>query len=177
MHNPAGKQASFHFSHAPWRGKVSYSLAGKNGSRAALASSLTSEGLVQAMPVVKFIKEKKEIEVPVGANLRKEAIKAGVNTHQGINGFGASLNKIINCHGLGQCGTCRVKIVKGIENASPMGFLEKLRFYNPIPDPVPCMAYIGNEATMRLSCQVIVQGDMEVETGPELNLYGENFFS
>jgi hypothetical protein len=30
---------------------------------------------------------------------------------------------------------------------------------------------------MRLSCQVTVQGDMEVETGPELNLYGENFFS
>jgi ferredoxin len=137
------------------------------------------------MPVVKFIKEKKEIEVPVGANLRKEAIKAGVNTHQGINGFGASLNQYINCHGLGQCGTCRVKIVKGIENASPMGIMERTRLRWPTPtpvtplafDPLPCLAYIGNEATMRLSCQVTVQGDMEVETGPELNLYGENFFS
>ncbi len=137
------------------------------------------------MPVVKFIKEKKEIEVPVGANLRKEAIKAGVNTHQGLNGFGASLNKVLNCHGLGQCGTCRVKIVKGMENASPMGLIESWRFRFPVPtpvtpfalDPIPAMACIGNEATMRLSCQVTVEGDMEVETGPELDLYGENFFS
>jgi hypothetical protein len=30
---------------------------------------------------------------------------------------------------------------------------------------------------MRLSCQVKVMGDMEVETGPKLNLFGENFFS
>ena len=129
------------------------------------------------MPVIKFIKEQKEIEVPVGANLRKEAIKAGVNTHQGLNGFGAGINKILNCHGIGQCGTCRVKIVGGMENVSKVGVLEKIRFYNPIPDPVPCMAYIGNEATMRLACQVTVHGDIEVETGPELDLFGENFFS
>ncbi|NOY42450.1 MAG: (2Fe-2S)-binding protein [Planctomycetes bacterium] len=129
------------------------------------------------MPVIKFVKEQKEIEVPEGANLRKEAIKAGVNTHQGLNGFGAGLNKILNCHGIGQCGTCRVKIVSGMENASKPGILEKARFYNPIPDPIPCMAYIGNEATMRLACQVTVHGDMEVETGPELDLFGENFFS
>jgi ferredoxin len=129
------------------------------------------------MPVIKFIKEKKEIEVPEGANLRKEAIKAGVNTHQGLNGFGAGINKIMNCHGFGQCGTCRVKIVGGMENVSKVGMIEKFRFYNPIPDPVPCMAYIGNEETMRLACQVTVHGDIEVETGPELDLFGENFFS
>ena len=38
------------------------------------------------MPVVKFTKENKEIEVPRGANLRKEAIKAGVNLYPGFNG-------------------------------------------------------------------------------------------
>ena len=129
------------------------------------------------MPLVKFIKENKEIEVPEGANLRTEAIKAGINTHQGLNGFGASINKYMNCHGFGQCGTCRVKIVKGMENASPMGVIEKFRFYNPLPDPFPCMAYIGNEDTMRLACQTKVYGDLEVETGPPLNLFGENFFS
>lgn len=137
------------------------------------------------MPTVKFIKEKVEIEVPEGANLRKEAIKAGVNVHQGINGLGASINRYVNCHGLGQCGTCRVRIVQGIEHASPMGIVEKLRFRCPVPtpvtpggiDPLPCLAYIGNEATMRLACQTLVYGDMEVETGPELDLYGENFFS
>ena len=83
------------------------------------------------MPLVKFIKENKEIEVPEGANLRKEAIKAGINVHQGVNGFGAAINKFMNCHGLGQCGTCRVKITKGMENTSPMGMIEKV----PLPQP------------------------------------------
>ena len=129
------------------------------------------------MPLVKFIRENKEIEVPHGANLRKEAIKAGINVHQGVNGIGAGINRILNCHGIGQCGTCRVKITKGMENTSRMGLIEKARFYNPLPDPFPCLSYIGNEDTMRLACQTKVLGDMEVETGPELNLFGENFFS
>src|SRR5688572_6854406 len=129
------------------------------------------------MPLVKFTKENKEIEVPYGANLRKEAIKAGINVHQGLNGFGAGINKILNCHGIGQCGTCRVLITKGMENTNPMGLIEKIRFYNPIPNPLPCMAFVGNENTMRLACRVRVQGDLEVETGPALNLFGENFFS
>lgn len=129
------------------------------------------------MALVKFVKENKEIDVPVGANLRQEAIKAGINLHQGLNGFGAKVNKFVNCHGLGQCGTCRVLVTKGAENTSPMGLLEKVRFYNPLPDPLPCMAYIGNEDAMRLACCTKVMGDIEVETGPELNLFGENFFS
>jgi ferredoxin len=129
------------------------------------------------MPLVKFIKENKEIDVPAGSNLRKEAMKAGINLYQGLNGIGAGINKYANCHGIGQCGMCRVKITKGMDNASPMGLIEKLRFYNPLPDPIPCMSFIGNESTMRLACQTIVNGDMEVETGPELNLFGDNFFS
>jgi ferredoxin len=129
------------------------------------------------MPLVKFTKENKEIEVPYGSNLRKEAIKAGINVHQGLNGFGAGINKVVNCHGLGQCGTCRVLITKGKENINGLGLIEKARFYNPIPDPLPCMAFVGNEDTMRLACRVYVQGDIEVETGPALNLFGENFFS
>jgi ferredoxin len=129
------------------------------------------------MPLVKFIKENKEIDVPHGANLRQEAIKAGINVHQGVNGFGAAINKVLNCHGIGQCGTCRVLITKGMENTSPMGVVEKIRFYNPVPDPMPCMAFIGNENTMRLACRTKVLGDIEVETGPQLNLFGENFFS
>ena len=129
------------------------------------------------MPLVKFIKENKEIDVPYGANLRQEAIKAGINVHQGVNGFGATINKFLNCHGIGQCGTCRVLVTKGMENTSPMGVVEKVRFYNPLPDPMPCMAFIGNESTMRLACRTKVLGDIEVETGPQLNLFGENFFS
>lgn len=130
------------------------------------------------MPVIKFIKEKKEIEVPAGANLRKEALKAGVNPHSLINGWGAAISKaLINCHGLAQCGTCRVNIVKGMEHTSPMGTLEKIRFHNPIPDPLPSLAYIGHQDTLRLACQTLVHGDIEVETAPAMDLFGENFFS
>ncbi len=129
------------------------------------------------MPVVKFVKENKEIEVPSGANLRTEAIKAGINVHQGVNGFGAGINKIVNCHGWGMCGTCRVKITKGMENTNPMGAIENFRFHNPLPDPFPSLAFIGNEDTMRLACKVQVLGDIEVETGPTMDLFGENFFS
>jgi ferredoxin len=39
------------------------------------------------------------------------------------------------------------------------------------------MAYIGNEEQMRLSCQTQVNGDVDVVTQPELNWFGENFFS
>jgi ferredoxin len=137
------------------------------------------------MPIIKFVKEKKEIEVPAGTNLRKAAIDAGVNLYQGINGVGAGINQDLNCHGFGQCGMCRVVITKGMENTSPMGLMEKARFRCPVPtpvtpfalDPIPCLAFVGHEDDMRLACRMTVNGDIEVETGPELNFFGENFFS
>lgn len=135
------------------------------------------------MPLVKFVKEKKEIDVPEGANLRAEALKAGIYTNVGfVNGIGRSLNKsLANCHGLGLCGTCRVLITKGMENTNKMTVREWLKFKTvvptPLPDPIPVLCYVGHEDTMRLACCTTVHGDIEVETGPELNLFGENFFS
>ena len=131
------------------------------------------------MPTVKFIKEKKEIEVPEGANLRTEALKAGVYLNAGfVNNFGRTANKFLNCHGLGLCGTCRVLITKGMENTNALTQREKAKFkYLPLPDPLPCFAYIGHEDTMRLACTTRVYGDIEVESAPEMNLFGENFFS
>ncbi|HZZ73787.1 MAG TPA: ferredoxin [Pirellulales bacterium] len=122
------------------------------------------------MPTVKFVNEKIEIQVPVGANLRTEAKNAGVQLYSGPN-------KLLNCHGFGFCGSCRVLITKGIDQVAPMGTIEKFTFHNPFPDPRACMAFIGNEANMRLACQTTVQGDMEVVTHPPLNLFGDNFFS
>ena len=122
------------------------------------------------MAIIKFVNEKKEIQVPDGSNLRKEALRAGVGLYPGIN-------KVLNCHGFGHCGSCRVLITKGMENANPVTMSEKLKFKVPVPDPMPSMAYIGNENTMRLACQTKVNGDLEVQTQPPLNLYGENFFS
>ncbi len=115
------------------------------------------------MPVIHYVKEKKQIQVHEGANLRSETLKAGVPLYPGIN-------KWLNCHGFGHCATCRVLITKGMENASRMSWFERLRLKL-------CMAYIGNEDTMRLACRTRVWGDMDVETTPPMNLYGENFFS
>jgi ferredoxin len=129
------------------------------------------------MPKVKFTKEKKEVEVPVGANLRKVAQDSGVNIYHGVNGIGETLNQVFNCHGFGLCGTCAVGITKGMENTNPIGLMEKAKFKGfPLPD-LTCLHYIGNEGKLRLACKTQVLGDIEVETGPAFNLFGENFFS
>lgn len=131
------------------------------------------------MPIVKFTKENKEIEVPAGSYLREEAVKAGINLNCGVNGYGANINKFANCHGFGMCGTCRVLITAGIQNTNQLTKREQLRFKTPgfPPDPIPCLAYIGHEDNMRLACMTQINGDIEVESGPEVNLFGENFFS
>lgn len=115
------------------------------------------------MPIVNFVNEKKQIEVPAGSNLRRAAMSAGVDLYPHIH-------KVLNCRGFSQCGSCRVRILKGMDNTNKPGFCEaaRLKF---------SMAYIGNEDTMRLACQTTVEGDIDVETRPPLNLYGENFFS
>ena len=115
------------------------------------------------MPTITFTSEKKEIQVPAGANLRTEALRAGVQLYPGVH-------RVLNCHGLGQCGSCRVLITKGMENTSRKGLMESARL-------AVSLAYIGNEQTMRLACQTKVNGDITVETKPALNLFGENFFS
>ncbi|MFM8891929.1 MAG: 2Fe-2S iron-sulfur cluster-binding protein, partial [Planctomycetia bacterium] len=101
--------------------------------------------------------------VPEGANLRREALAAGVRLYPGIHA-------VANCHGFGSCGSCRVLITKGMENTSPRGIVESARM-------AVSLAYIGNEGTMRLACQTRVKGDITVTTCPPMNLFGDNFFS
>ncbi len=125
------------------------------------------------MPVLNFVSEKKQVQVPDGANLRQEALKAGVKLYNGLNGIGAGVNAVLNCLGHGTCGTCRVLITKGMENASPLGGIERLN----LKIGPAAFAYIGNEQTMRLACKVTVHGDMDVVTCPPFNMFGENFFS
>ena len=118
------------------------------------------------MPKVFFVNEKKEIEVPEGANLRAEARKAGVEVHGTIESY-------LNCMGNGVCGTCKVLVKKGMENLSPISTVEGL---NLRLHPLTMMSRIGNEAELRLSCQVTVNGDCTVETHPKFNWTGENFW-
>ena len=114
------------------------------------------------MPKVVFVNEKKEIEVPAGANLREEAKKAGINVYWG-------LSKYLNCFGHGTCGTCKVLITKGMENLSPKTRMERFTLWR-------MLSSIGVEEEMRLSCQVQVNGDCTIETQPAFNWSGENFW-
>ena len=118
------------------------------------------------MPKVTFVNEKQEIEVAAGANLRAEALKAGVSVYPAIHRY-------LNCMGLGLCGTCRVLVKKGMENLSPKTLLERA---NLNTHPLTMLAAIGHENEMRLSCQVQVNGDCTIETKPAFNLTGENFW-
>ena len=111
------------------------------------------------MPKVKFIRENKEIEVEKGSNLRKTAMKAGIQLYPGPH-------KYLNCHGLAQCGECRVYIKNGMEQTNRPNILEKARvrfsFFR-----------IGHEEEVRLACQTEVNGDIEVYTKPEFNWCGQ----
>ena len=114
------------------------------------------------MPKVKFIKEKTEIEVPEGANLREEARKAGIQVYPGVH-------KYLNCMGLGQCGTCKVldqKRHRAYRAQDVHGKADLARMFSTI----------GHEQEIRLSCQTKVNGDIEVETQPSFNLSGDNFW-
>jgi ferredoxin len=114
------------------------------------------------MPKVTFVNEKQDIEIRAGSNLRQEARKAGIEVYRGID-------KLINCRGLGLCGTCRVLVKKGMENLSAKGSWERFKLST-------MLSAIGHEDEMRLSCSVQVNGDCSIVTRPPLNLSGENFW-
>ncbi len=65
------------------------------------------------MPKITFVREKKEIEVPEGSNLREVALANGIEVYPGIN-------RVLNCLGHGSCGSCRVLMLKGsVKNTGP----------------------------------------------------------
>lgn len=117
------------------------------------------------MPKIKFVNEKKEIEVAEGANLREEARRAGVEVYKGMSRY-------MHCPGIGACGTCRVLIKEGGENLNKKTLREKMVFNM---HPLVMFSAIGNEDEIRLSCQVQVNGDCVVETAPDF-VSGENFW-
>jgi ferredoxin len=121
------------------------------------------------MPTVKFINEKKTIEVEEGANLRREARKAGVQVYAGVE-------RVLNCRGFGVCTNCQVQIKKGTENVSKQGFWEKMNMLNVLMHPFTFFARLGHEESLRLACRTKVYGDIEVETNPPMNWHGDKFW-
>jgi len=122
------------------------------------------------MPKVTFVNEKKEIEVPVGSNLRQEALKAGVQVnYEVLDTSGGALGRYLNCRGLGVCGTCRVIVKKGMENLPAKKGIEKFTLFRMLSN-------IGQEEESRLACQVSINGDCTIQTRPGMNWDGENFW-
>ena len=52
----------------------------------------------------------------------------------------------------GSCGTCRVRVVRGFEHASPPG-----------PEERDFLATLDAPPDHRLACQMCVNGDLEIE--------------
>ena len=121
------------------------------------------------MPKIKFIKEKKEVEVAEGANLRKAAMQNGVEVYRGVH-------KYLHCPGFGMCTTCRVYVKDGKDNVSKPGLWERITMLGAF-FPLAFFARIGHEDEIRLSCQIKVKGDCEIETRPEFNWHGDNYWS
>ena len=119
------------------------------------------------MPTITFVAEKKTVEVPAGANLRTEAIKAGVQLYPFPHNY-------LNCMGFGACTSCRVIVKKGLENCTKQSAFEKVSM---VAHPLTFFARLGHESDLRLACQTRVNGDIEVQTQPSMNLHGENFWS
>ncbi|MBM3203313.1 (2Fe-2S)-binding protein [Candidatus Woesearchaeota archaeon] len=119
------------------------------------------------MPTITFVNEKKSVEVPAGANLRREAIKAGVQLYPFPHNYA-------NCLGMGLCTSCRVIVKKGLENCTNQSLYEKVSM---VANPLTFFARLGNESNLRLACQMSVNGDVEVQTQPPMNWHGENFWS
>jgi ferredoxin len=98
------------------------------------------------MGMIKFVNENQEVVAATGANLRLRALEAKIDLYT-LKG------KIVNCGGYGQCATCLVEIVEGMENLSPRTDFES-RKLKKRPD------------SFRLACQTLVNGDVSVKTKP-----------
>ena len=99
------------------------------------------------MAIIKFLEEDKEVIAADGANLRFKAMENGIDLYTFVG-------KMVNCGGYGQCGTCVVEIVEGMENLSPKTSVEERKLRKR---PENC----------RLACQTIVDGPVTVRTKPK----------
>jgi len=96
---------------------------------------------------IKFVNENKEIDAAYGANLRFKAQENNIDIY-------TFMGKLTQCGGYGQCGTCVVDIVEGVQNVSPRSAVED-RMLKKRP------------SSCRLACQTTVNGPISVVTKPD----------
>jgi len=98
------------------------------------------------MADITFVKENKLAIAADGANLRQQALANGVDLY-------TLTGKLMNCGGYGQCGTCIVEVVEGMENLSPRTEVENRKLKR-------------KPESYRLACQTIVKGPVSIKTKP-----------
>lgn len=100
----------------------------------------------RAFPCIKFVKENKEVVAADGANLRFKALENGVDLY-------TLMGKMMTCGGYGQCGTCVVEVVEGMDSLSPRTDAENRKLKK-------------KPENYRLACQTLVHGPVSVITKP-----------
>jgi len=91
------------------------------------------------MPRISFRKNLPPLEVPLGANLMESLLAAGVPVAS-------------SCYGDAVCGKCRLEILSGKENLSPIDSAESI-----------LMDRLNIPSDYRISCQVKVLGDITID--------------
>ena len=104
------------------------------------------------MPVIRFVREGRDVECYPGENLREVALREGIKLY-GLKGT------LGNCGGCGQCITCFVEIPE----AAPSGVLSPRT-------PVEDQKLRRRPQNWRLACQALVQQSLVVLTRPQIGM-------
>jgi ferredoxin len=91
----------------------------------------------------------RNMEAPVQEG---EALRDAIRAH-GVPLY-TFINNLRNCNGGGQCGTCFVEVLEGMDNLSPRTIAEQ-RLLKRRPE------------NYRLSCQALIYGDVAIRTQPK----------
>jgi ferredoxin len=87
-----------------------------------------------------------EVTAADGSNLREQARSNSVDMYK-------FWDKVKNCGGVGQCATCIVNVVEGMENLSTKTEFEQFKLRK-------------KPETYRLGCQTVVNGSVTVQIKP-----------
>jgi ferredoxin len=104
------------------------------------------------MPVIRFVREGRDVECYPGENLREVALREGIQLY-GLKGA------LGNCGGCGQCITCFVEIPEGTAQfaLSPRTAVEEQKLRR-------------RPEQWRLACQALVQQSLLVISRPQIGL-------
>ncbi len=103
-----------------------------------------------SMPVIRFLREGRDVECYPGENLREVALREGIQLY-GLKGT------LGNCGGCGQCITCFVEVPEG----TPASALSPRT-------PVEDQKLRRRPQNWRLGCQALVQQSLLVITRPQV---------